>query len=189
MAKRVVITLYKSELLYDIKNKVHLLARSRAHAQEAAQTANMQVNDEEAETNQMMRSLGDAFAKILAKLSPYYCSIPEQKQAPAPCPFRQCSSAPGDDIYMADNILTEPGRNREFTIPLTMPDNFNETFIGTATASLHSSLVSTAIAEWFSLASPSDASLYYELADRDMEKARIALHARIKPIKRGGSVF
>jgi hypothetical protein len=189
MAKRIIITLYKSELLYDVKNKVHLTARSRAHAQEAMQTANMQVNDEEEETNQMLRSLGDAYAKILPKLSPYYQSIPEQKQAPEPCPLKKCESAAPDEIYLADNILMERGRNREFTIPLTMPDNFNEAFIGSVTASFHSSLVNTAIAEWFTLVSPADAAAYYEFAERDMEKARMALHARIKPLKRGLGVF
>ncbi len=190
MAKKIIITLYKSELIYDVQNKVHLTARSRAHAQGPALTANMQVNDAEEEQNRILRSLGDAFNRMLSRLSPYYCSIPEQKQAPSPCPSEQaCGPKAPDEVYLADNIMMGAGKNREFTVPLTMPDNFNEVFTGAVTSSLHGYLVNTAVAEWFLLVSPADAAIYGQAAELEIERARVSLHARIKPLKREVGVF
>lgn len=188
MAKKIIITLWKSELTYDIRNKVHLIARSREGALEASQTANMQLNEAEEEENQMLRSLGDAYSNMLAKLSPYFCPIVEQREASCGCHHHHHHRTP-DRVFIADNVQLEEENNKEFTVPLTMPDNFNEGCISDITAALHKFLVNSVIAEWFLVASPADAGAYLTLAEGDMGRARHGLHSRIKPVRRSLGVF
>ena len=192
MAKRIIITLYKTELLYDVQNKTYLAARSRDIAEDPAKAANMTVNGAEPESNQIMRSLGNAFSVLLTKLSPYFLPVAVDKDKAA-CAYslkaRLDSDGRPDDVYIADNQLMSQDNNKEFTIPLKMPDNFNEAFIGAITAGLHAYLVSIVVAEWFTLYNPQQAEFYYAQADQKLEEARAYLHARVWPIKRPGSVF
>lgn len=192
MAKRIFITLYKTELLYDVQNKTYLTARSRDNGQDPSITANMQANNGESEANQLMRSLGNAFSLLLPKLSPYLCNVVEVKENAAgkcSCKYRTEIDTSPDDIYVTDNKLVEQADNNEFSIPLKMPDNFNDGFIGAITTALHEYMVSIATAEWFTLSNPQEAVLYYEQANIKLSEAKNYLHARIMPVKRPLSAF
>ena len=58
MAKQnVSITLYVSEMLYDIQNKTYLTGRSRQNGQNHEEVANMMASDDEENGNQVLRSL------------------------------------------------------------------------------------------------------------------------------------
>ena len=63
MAKKTItITEYMSELLYDIQNKTYLTGRSRQTGANHEEVANMQANDDDENANQIIRSIGNAFA-------------------------------------------------------------------------------------------------------------------------------
>ena len=72
MAKKAIkITLYMSELIYDVQNKTYLTGRSRQTGTNHEEVANMQANDDDENLNQVLRSIGNAFANIKTKLSEY----------------------------------------------------------------------------------------------------------------------
>ena len=72
MAKKTItITLYMSELIYDVYDKTYLTGRSRLDGTNHEKVANMQANDDDENSNQIVRSIGNAFANLKTKLSEY----------------------------------------------------------------------------------------------------------------------
>ena len=56
MAKKTIaITLYMSELIYDVQNKTYLTGRSRTNGTNHEEVANMQANDDDENANQILR--------------------------------------------------------------------------------------------------------------------------------------
>lgn len=175
--KEITITLFKSEIIYDAINKAHLVARNRQpEGGEAA--ANMQINEEEPDFNELRRSLGNAFALIRPKLSPYLTEIVVQ-------PDRVC----GQDTQIGSDDLLIDCSNNLVTLSLTMPQNFSHAFVEAITTSLHNCIVYGAISDWFLLSNPAEAATYRVLAESSLEDAKRFLDARIKPVRRGKSVF
>ena len=75
MAKQTItITLYMSELVFDVQNKTYLTGRSRTNGENFEQVANMQADDEEENSKQILRSIGNAYGSLMAKLSEYVVS-------------------------------------------------------------------------------------------------------------------
>ncbi len=65
MAKKTItITLYMSELIYDVQNKTYLTGRSRSTGKNHEEVAHMQANDDDENANQIARSIGNAFANM-----------------------------------------------------------------------------------------------------------------------------
>ena len=69
--KELVITLVKTELVYEVQNKTHLTGISRDNGNNFEQVANMQMGDDEEHKNQILRSLGDAYRELKTKMSNY----------------------------------------------------------------------------------------------------------------------
>lgn len=66
------VTLYISELIYDVQNKASLTGRSRLlPGQNDEQVAHMQASDDEEDANQILRSIQNAFALLKNKLAEY----------------------------------------------------------------------------------------------------------------------
>ena len=160
MAKKVIaITLYMSELIYDVQNKTYLTGRSRQTGTNHEEVANMQANDDDENANQIMRSIGNAFANLKTKLSEY---INE------------------NGTSTNDKQLSSTGN---LTLSLNMPPNYNNAANDTISTALHQYLVNCAIGDWFTITNKNDASDYITLAAANLEQLREALNKRMRPTR------
>jgi len=157
--KSISITLYASELIYDVQNKTYLTGRARATGDNHEAVANMQANEDDENKNQVLRSLGNALAALKNKLSEFIDS----------------NATSGNDILMsgAANI----------TIGLSMPSNYNAATIETLSAAAHQYLVNTAISDWFNITNKPDADTYVAVAAANLEQIREALNKRTRPTR------
>lgn len=160
MAKKTLtVMLYLSELLYDVQNKTYLTGRSRQTGNNHEEVAHMQANEDEENENQILRSLGNAFANLKTKLSEY---IEESGTT-------------------ATNKLLS--KNGTIQLALVMPSNFNQATSETISAALHQYLVNTAIGDWFTITNKNDATDYVTLAAANLEELREAVNKRVRPTR------
>lgn len=160
MAKKTIsITLYMSELIYDVQNKTYLTGRSRNTGDNHEQVANMQANEDEENQNQVVRSIGNAYANLKTKLSEYI----------------------EDSGATANNILLSASDNLQ--INLVMPSNFNPATNDTIGAALHQYIVNSAIGEWFTITNKADAADYLTLAAANLAEIREAINKRVRPTR------
>ena len=158
MARQTItITLYKSELVYDVQNKTYLTGRSRQKDGNHEDVANMQANDDEENANQILRSLGNAFATLKTKLSEYL----------------------EEDGTSANDIQMDNTEN--IVIALKVPSNFNPATNDTISAALHQYIVNTAIGDWFTITNKPDAADYIKQAVINLEQIREAVNKRVRP--------
>ncbi len=156
------ITLYTSELIFDVQNKTYLTGRSRQDGQNYEAVANMQANDDDENLNQVMRSIQNAYATLQTKLSEYIVS----------------GQTTGDNEQMDDSV-----NSLHFT--LSMPTNYNRATIDTISGALHQYIVNSAISDWFVITNKADASDYAGLAASNLELVRESLNKRIRPSRTG----
>ena len=160
MAKKVIaITLYMSELIYDVQNKTYLTGRSRQTGTNHEEVANMQANDDDENANQIMRSIGNAFANLKTKLSEY---------------INENGTSTNDKQISSTGNLT---------LSLNMPPNYNNASNDTISTALHQYLVNSAIGDWFTITNKNDASDYITLAAANLEQLREAVNKRIRPTR------
>ena len=160
MAKQTItITLYKSELVYDVQNKTYLTGRSRQTGGNHEEVANMQANDDEENANQILRSLGNAFATLKTKLSEYL----------------EESGTSANDLQMDST--------ENLTVALKVPSNYNPAANDTVSAAMHQYLVNTAIGDWFTITNKADADDYVTQAGANLEQIREAINKRLRPVR------
>lgn len=160
MAKKTIaITLYLSEIIYDIQNKTYLTGRSRNNGNNHEEVANMQVNDDDENLNQILRSLGNAFANLKTKLSEY---------------INETGTSTNDKLTSATGNLT---------LSLVMPSNFNQATNDAISTALHQYLVNSSIGDWFTITNKNDASDYVTLAAANLEQIREAINKRVRPTR------
>lgn len=160
MAKQTItITLYMSELVFDVQNKTYLTGRSRTNGDNFEQVANMQADDEEESSKQILRSIGNAYGSLMAKLSEYVDS---------------------NLTTATDKIIDE---NANLTIALQMPGSYNKAANEAVVAAVHQYIVNTAIADWFVITNKTDAAEYANLAAANITQLREALNKRVRPTR------
>lgn len=160
MAKKAIaITLYMSELIYDVQNKTYLTGRSRQTGTNHEEVANMQANDDDENANQIMRSIGNAFANLKTKLSEY---------------INETGTSTNDKQLSSTGNLT---------LSLNMPPNYNNASNDTISTALHQYLVNSAIGDWFTITNKNDASDYITLAAANLEQLREAVNKRLRPTR------
>lgn len=162
MAKKTItITEYMSELLYDIQNKTYLTGRSRQTGANHEEVANMQANDDDENANQIIRSIGNAFANLKTKLSEYLV----------------------EEGTTSNNALISGEKN--LTLTLQMPGNFNQATNDTISTSIHQYIVNSAIGDWFTITNKNDSSDYVTLAAANLDVIREAINKRVRPTRKG----
>lgn len=159
MKKELTITLFCSELIYDIQNKTYLTGRSRLSQDNFEETANMQANDDEENRNQIVRSISNAFALMKVKMSEYIV----------------------DAGTTASNILQEMDSSTKLQLQLRMPSNYNETTRETLASAAHQYIVNIAIADWFGITNKNDAAEYLATAKANIVEMREAVNKRVRP--------
>ena len=157
--KSLTVTLKISELLYEVRNKTWLTGQSRQNGQNFEEVANMQNNEDEEHQNQVLRSLGNAFATLKMRAAEYIVS----------------AQTSANDIQIeADTDLV---------LTLTMPSNYNQATADAVALACHQYMVNTAIAEWFTITNKADASDYLTLAGANIVQIREAVSKRVRPTR------
>lgn len=157
--KELVITLVKTELIYEVQNKTHLTGVSRGTGDNFEQVANMQMGDDEEHKNQILRSLGDAYRELKTKMSNYLVGNTDKS----------------DDIQEAED--------GDFKLTLKMPSNFNQAVSDGVAAACHRFLVNTAICDWFMITNPAEAKNYADLASIALQSIRESVNKRTVPTR------
>ena len=157
--KSITITLYMSELIYDVQNKTYLTGRSRDNGNNHEEVANMQANDDDENANQVLRSLGNAFGTLKTKLSEYLV---------------EAGTTANDALISGSTNLT---------VALTMPSNFNQATNDTITAALHQYMVNMAVADWFTITNKADAGDYVNMAAANLQQVRESVSKRVRPTR------
>lgn len=165
MAKTLTVTLYKSEMIYQVQNKTYLTGLSRENGQNFEQVERLQANDDESHINQIVRSMDGAFAELKTKLSQYLESSSVDSTA--------------NNIQVA---ATGTG-NTAYVLALNMPSNFNDAVKETIAAACDKYVVNTAIADWFVITKPDEAPSYISLATVALQTIREAINKRISPTR------
>lgn len=160
MAKKTLdITLHMSELIYDVQNKTYLTGRSRQNGTNHEEVANMQANDDDENANQIVRSIGNAFANLKTKLSEYI-----------------------DEVgTTANNVQIDATTN--LSVSLKMPSNYNQGTRVTVSTAMHQYIVNSAIGDWFTITDKNDASDYVTLAAANLDELREAINKRVRPVR------
>ena len=160
MAKKILnITLYYSELVYDVQNKTYLTGKSREAGDNFEAVANMQANDDEENRNQVLRSIGNAVSALKARLSDYIIDV-------------------GDS---SSNILQVVENDDKLELVLSMPSNYNNATRDTIAAAAHQFIVNTAIGDWFAITNKADAADYIAQATANIVEIREAISKRVRP--------
>lgn len=158
--KTLEITLYMSEIIYDVRNKSFLTGRSRNNGDiNLEEVANMQASEDDEDMNQILRSIGSAVDALKSGLSEYM-------------------TAPSD---APSNKLIEPNVN--ISIQLSMPSNYNESVGQSIATSAHQFVVCSALSEWFLITNKADAGDYDKLAGEHLAVIRTSINKRVRPVR------
>ena len=178
------ITLHKSEIIYDVQNKTMLTARSRDTGQNFEQVAHMQANNDDESINQIMRSVGNAWATLMSAASEYAdVSVSAFGRVDASSDPETSWQAYGSDPGIQDakdNLFDASGK---LTAYLLMPENYNEAAKDLISAAMHQYLVNMAVADWFTMTAPTEASGYYTMAASNLVQLREACSKRKRPTR------
>lgn len=151
------ITIDIKELIYDIQNKTYLTGRSRSDGKNYRQVALMQANNDDENYNQIMRSIGNAFARVKNELAEVMST-------------RTVNS--NNQLDLDDDTKT---------LSLVMPSNFNSAATEAITAAIHQFIVNSATSEWFMITNKTDTEDYSRLSLESLELLRQSLCKRSRP--------
>ena len=181
--KSLSITLYLSEILYDIRNKAFLTGRSRETADNQAQISWSQLSSDEPEMGQIMRSVESALAVVQTKMAPYLGEITRERILREHHP--PCMPHPEELIELsAEDDVLMPSKENAITLKLLMPDNYNQAFVPALSSSIHNFIVAAVLGEWFVISHPNEAKAYLQWAEGESANIKACLEKRIKPIRR-----
>ena len=153
----ITVTIDLNELVYDIQNKTYLTGRSRGDGKNYRQVALMQVNNDDENHNQILRSTGNALAKIKAELS----EVLEE------------NTSEGNNTLVSDTS--------QMILKLQMPGNFNNAATDSIVAAIHQYIVAYVTSEWFMITNKADTEDYARQAEMSLEMLRESLCKRKKP--------
>ena len=158
MASEKNITLYMSEIMYDISNKAYLTGKSKGEAS-AKSVHDMQVTDDSNVANQVVRCVAEAFGSLKQAIAEWVNVV---------------GAVVADDIPVVSGSLN---------LTIEVPSNFHESMLKGVAESMHAYIVDKALADWFSITNKEDAELYANKAANDIAKVKEALFKRKRPIR------
>ena len=166
MSKDLNITLYKSELIYEVQNKTYLTGKSRHNGTNHEQVANMQAGNDDEHLNQILRSLGSAFSELKTKLADFI-ELDEDQAA--------------TNNKLLESFTDADSDNNKLEIDLVMPANYNTATADAISSACHNFVVNTAVADWYTLTAPAEAAPYASLAAVNIQQIRDAANKRMAP--------
>lgn len=160
MAKKTeTITLYISELLYDVKNRSYLTGLSRKNGDNFEEVANMQASDDDEHENQLLRSISNSFDRLKTKLSEYVVS----------------SQTTSNNALMS--------KTGTIGFELVMPSNYNQATLDTITSECTQYIENMTLADWFRITNKPDYPEYETNAGDNLLHIREALNKRVRPVR------
>ena len=163
MAKQtLLITLYISELKYDIQNGTYLTSRSRRNEKEGndEEASHVIANDDDENKNHILRSISSAFSELKNKMSEYLSE---------------------SAVLASNDALISESDN--LTLSLSMPSNYNLATKDAITSAAHDYIVNTAIGKWFIITDKADAKEYFDLASNNLTIITQAISKRVRPTR------
>lgn len=154
----IIIDLHLSEVLYDVYNKAYLMGRSKYTGENYRTIANMQANEDSENKNQLLRSIGNAFAEIKRIAGEYL--------------YEDCNAASNE--LQEDDVLS---------LCLLVSGNFNIAMKDNIAMAMHQYLVNTALYDWFTITNKEDANDYLQQAANNSKNIRESLYQRVRPLR------
>ena len=164
--KSVTITLYESELIYEVQNKTSLTGKSRDDGKNFEQVSHMKASEDDESRNQILRSIGNAAALLKTKLDEYVTS----------------------SATSANNAQLTGAAGETIVFNLSMPENYNLAMNEAVTAGMHQYIVNRCMVDWFVMTNKADAKEYAELAAQNIIDIREAINKRVRPTRVAPSV-
>ena len=155
----ITITLKLSEIVYDIQNKAFLTGRSLHNGENHSHVANMQANDDEENSGQVLRSVTMAYSVLRNRLAEYLV---------------------GSDLSASNDMVDEKD---DLTLMLSMPSNYNKNATRTIAEAAHAYIVSMAIADWFAITARGETADYTRAAADSLAIIEEALNKRVRPVR------
>lgn len=159
MKSPVNLTLKISEIIFDVQNKTFLTGRSIANGNPTSHIANMQANDDEENSAQILRSITMAVALLRNRLAEYL----------------------DDSQTISNNDILNPTDNISFA--LFMPSNFNGNVAQTIGDAAHQFIVATAITDWFAITAKGETTDYSAVATAALSTLEETLNKRSRPLR------
>ena len=157
--KSLTITLYMSELIYDLQNKAFLTGRSRRSADMDAEAAsNIQASDDDEDKNQALRSIQNAYSQLLVELS-------ESVQT-------------GNGTTASNELISD---DTNIIINLSLPSNYPLALKDALTSSIHDYIINKALMDWFTITNPNEVKVYSELAVESLRNLHETFNRRERP--------
>lgn len=167
MAKiEVTFSIYVSDVLYDIRNRTAVTARSRRDGNNHELTAAMHANEDEEAVNANLRSVRVAWQDMRRQLSEYIVEDEDDLHTSNVLQF--------SDEDLATSTLTQT---------LTLPTNYNMATRGAIAQCMHQFLVNNALFDWFQMTDKADAADYKQLAVENIQNIRDAINRRLPPTR------
>lgn len=173
------ITLFLSELLYDIILKAYALGEVATTDDQAEQAAKIQ---ELAEENEgiLLRSIGKSYASLLSHMSEYL--VEEGFTADNILYAKTREKILTGLFSFKGEMMTDKGTEaNDINIALRVPSNFNRAAKDDIAQSSHAYIVDYALAEWLAIAAKTEAETYATAAAADLGRILTALNKRTRP--------
>ena len=210
--KAITLTLYVSELIYDVQNKTYLTGQSRRDGKNHEQVANMQVNDDDENASQVLRSIQNAYGVLKTKLGEWIdedgttatneliennsITYHQASVSDGKVTWKELTADKATESPIAGTVASVADLPTEgvtgsavymvspiIKVTLSMPSNYNNSTRETICTAMHQYIVNTAIADWFVITDKADAQDYYTMADNNLESIREAANKRIRPTR------
>ena len=160
MAKKTeTITLYVSEMLYEVQNNSFLTGKSRKAGENHEQVANIQASDDDEDKNKILRSIQVAASELRNVMSEYLTGTSTTD----------------------NNILLDDSKTKTIVYTLSMPSNYNQATVEAITQASHDYIVNRAVSAWLLITDKSDAQDYLAKAKANAAAITMALSKRVCP--------
>lgn len=159
MKKPVTIQLKLAEIIYDIQNKTYLTGRSLQNGSNHSHVANMQANDDDENSAQILRSITSAYAVLRNRLAEYLDS--------------EESITTNDSLTLEDSL----------SLSLNMPSNFNANVTKSIGEVIHQFIVAYSVADWFVITAKGETGDYTKEADAALDILEQILCKRSRPLR------
>lgn len=147
------------EVIYDVENKTYLTGRARADEKNYVSVANMQLNDDAENRNQVIRTIETALAELSVLMSQYLKTGYEP----------------------VDNQLDAKLDEKEIKFEFMLPANYDMLAGEALGAAMHDYLVARATGDWFAITNKPDAERYVALAKEISDRIVRILSKRKRP--------
>ncbi len=180
MKKTIYLTLYLSEIVYDIMLQAHIMSDSLTADDTAEQSAKIDETDGD-NRNQLLRSIGTAYSTLRGQLSEYLAEDNSEADnillnETNDVAKTLCFGTNGKQAKEA-NIATR------FTIALRVPSNFNTAVTDALAASLHECIVDNALTSWLTLHNSAAAQTFATEAQNAAQQIQMLLAKRVRPTR------